>query len=60
MEDDHIMKELRQIREEMLEECGGDVRLLSERARKSALADGFVISDRKPRLKELKRQSTSA
>ena len=60
MEDDHIMKELRQIREKMLEECGGDVRLLGEKARKSAIESGFKPADYKPRLKELKRQSTSA
>jgi len=57
---DPIIEELHKTREKLLEKYNGDIEQLTKEAHQRALDRGFKVSDRKPRLKELKRQPASA
>jgi hypothetical protein len=50
---DPIIEELHQIREDLMSECGGDIKKFSVEAKEDALALGFKYSDLKPQFNKL-------
>ncbi len=50
-----IIEELHRVREQLWEECGGNIDVLDQRAHESAIAHGFKYSDLKPQVTKLVR-----